>query len=148
MVTEMIGSIFNTMARCRAGTTWTPCPRPRESLILIEVKHVEYMTLTIDQQHTPAVDDALQIAGQLGQLIFTSQRQCLSFVLSFRRQTPATMNLPLRSKGQFRTLNCCRRKVRGMLVDAGSDNPAIAQRKQGSSVVRSRRRIRSWGNRT
>lgn len=44
-----------------------------ELLILIEIKHVQKMPLTVDQQHTPAVDHALQIAGKLRQLIFASQ---------------------------------------------------------------------------
>ncbi len=54
-------------------------------LILIDVKHVQNMAFAIDQQDPPAVDDALQIAGQLGQLIFTSQRQRLRRVLNLSR---------------------------------------------------------------
>ena len=49
------------------------CRRGGELLILIEIKHVQNMPLTVNQQHTPAVDHALQIAGKLGQLIFASQ---------------------------------------------------------------------------
>ena len=44
-----------------------------ELLILIEIKHVQNMPLTVDQQHTPAIDHALQITGKLGELIFASQ---------------------------------------------------------------------------
>ena len=46
-------------------------------LILVEGKHVHHMTFAVDQQHPPAVDHPLQIAGKLGQLIFTSQGQGL-----------------------------------------------------------------------
>ena len=44
------------------------------------------MTFAVDQQNPPAVDDPLQIAGQLGQLIFTSQRQGLGRILNLCRQ--------------------------------------------------------------
>ena len=47
--------------------------RGGELLILIEIKHVQNMPLTVDQQHPPAIDHALQIARKLGQLIFTSK---------------------------------------------------------------------------
>jgi hypothetical protein len=32
-------------------------------LILIEIEHIEHVTLAVDQQDPPAVDDSLQIVG-------------------------------------------------------------------------------------
>ena len=61
--------------------TLLPPPGVR-SLILIEIKHIYHATLTIDQQHPPAIDDSLQIAWEFGQLILTGQGQSLRLILN------------------------------------------------------------------
>jgi hypothetical protein len=76
----------------------------RNLLILIEGEHVYNVAFAVDQQDSPTVDDALQIAGQLGQLIFTSQGQRLRCVLNILRQASAATNLPLSSCRQVRAL--------------------------------------------
>ena len=59
--------------------------RRTELLILIEAEDVQNVPLTVDQHDAPAVNHALQIAGQSGELIFAIQRQSLSFVLNLGR---------------------------------------------------------------
>ena len=127
MVTKRIGSSFSqidALPRGRArpsdfsagisqpGKEQALPPAPAaELLILIEGKKVQHVAFPVDQQHSPAIDNALEIAGQFGQLVLTSQGQSLRLVLYLRRQTSTTVNLPLCARGQFRTLRGCRRKV-------------------------------------
>ena len=50
------------------GTATLSCPHMIQVarlnlLILIEIEHIQYVTLAVDQQHPPAVDDSFQIVG-------------------------------------------------------------------------------------
>ena len=107
-------------------------------MTLVEIKHVEYATLAVDQQCPPAIDDPFQITWELRQLLFTCQRQGLSMVLNLGRQVPTAAYLPFRTRGQFRTLHRAFGKIVGMFAYTASDCPAIAQGEQGRVVTISR----------
>src|ERR1700737_4430267 len=72
-------------------------PGNSNSLILIEIKHIQNVAPVVDQQHATAVNHAFQIARQLGKLLLASQRQGLGFILNLRGQAAPSFHLPLRS---------------------------------------------------